>query len=261
MNDLQKVIFSIYKEIYRLCDKHNIPFYAIGGTCIGAIRHNGFIPWDDDIDIAIPVEHFDEFIKIAQSELPQHLYVLTPDSMVHYPNHFIKVCDDRTTFVMETSLKYKDSYKGVFVDIMPISGVPEKSFARKLFLKKLRLLNTLNFNRRYGDVFFANLLKIFKFNFFSAKYKKALLKHPFYPSRYTTFTWFPQWLFRGIIETKLFGKPLAHKFEDSIMMVPANYHEYLTFQFGDYMVIPDVKEQETHGGLVDLNKSYKEYQK
>ncbi len=260
MNELQKVILSIYKEVYSICKRHSIPFYAIGGTCIGAIRHNGFIPWDDDLDVAIPVEHFESFIHYAQKELPKHLYVLTPDTMEHYPNLFIKVCDDRTTFVMESSLKYKDSYKGVFVDIMPISGVPEIGWRKKVLIQALRLLDAMNYRKRYHSGFFSVLLKPFRYNYFSSLYWKLLFKHPFYSSRYTSFTWFPTWLNRGTVETRYFGTPVSHQFEDTQILVPCNYHEYLTFQFGDYMIIPDVKNQEVHGGLIDLNKSYKEYQ-
>lgn len=260
MNNLQKVIYNIYKEVLIVCDRHDIPFYAIGGTCIGAIRHNGFIPWDDDLDIAIPIEHFDSFIRYAKEELPKHLYVLTPKSMVHYPNHFIKVCDDRTTFVMESSLKYRDSYKGVFVDVMPISGIPKKALSRFVFIWTLRCLDVLNNTRRYGSGVVSSLLKVFHFDLFSSLYHKILWKHPFYSSQFTSFTWFPSFLNRGVFETKYFGIPKPHLFEDTVMMVPCNYHEYLTFQFGDYMVIPDTTDQETHGGLIDLNISYKKYQ-
>lgn len=260
MNDLQKVILSIYKEVYSICEKHSIPFYAIGGTCIGAIRHNGFIPWDDDLDIAIPVEYIEDFIHYAQIELPDHLYVLTPDTMVHYPNQFIKVCDDRTTFVMESFLKYKDSYKGVFVDIMPISGVPDSAFNRIIFTCLLRSLHALNYKRRFSSGLLSILLKPFHYNFFSDLYRRITMKHPFYLSNYTSFTWYPLFLNRGIVKTKYFGVPLSHQFEDTQILVPCNYHEYLTFQFGDYMIIPDVKNQEAHEGLIDLNKSFKEYQ-
>ena len=80
-NEIKKVqneILSIFIEIDKLCEKHNLRYYAIGGTCIGAVRHNGFIPWDDDLDIAMPRKDYERFIAIASEELPKHLKLFLP---------------------------------------------------------------------------------------------------------------------------------------------------------------------------------------
>ena len=84
MNDLQKKILDIFKAVAKICKDHDITYYAIGGTAIGAVRHQGFIPWDDDLDIAIPIEQYDRFIEIARRELPEGLTVMTPVDIEHY---------------------------------------------------------------------------------------------------------------------------------------------------------------------------------
>ena len=80
MTDVQEKILEIFKEIVKVCNKYDIPYYAIGGTCLGAVRHKGFIPWDDDMDIAIPIEDIDRFIKIAKKEL-QNIYIYTQEKI------------------------------------------------------------------------------------------------------------------------------------------------------------------------------------
>lgn len=132
MTDTQKVILSIFKEIKQICERHNIKYYAIGGTCIGAVRHKGFIPWDDDIDIAIPIEQYFIFLDYARKELPDYLYVLSPKDTVHYPNGFSKICDNRTMFIMRSSLKYPDSYKE-FLLMLCLSQVYQKGIYKNIF--------------------------------------------------------------------------------------------------------------------------------
>ena len=77
MNVIQERIFEIFLEIKKICEKNNIKYFAIGGTCIGAVRHKGFIPWDDDLDVAIPIEKFTEFKYFAERELPSFLKIYT----------------------------------------------------------------------------------------------------------------------------------------------------------------------------------------
>lgn len=261
MTEVQKVILSIYKEIKKICDAHKINYYAIGGTCIGTIRHKGFIPWDDDIDIAIPIEQYDLFLQFARTELPNYLYVLTCDDAIHYPNGFAKICDNRTMFIMRSSLYYPDSYKGVFVDIMPISGIPVCRIPRLLFCKRIKLLGWLNIKRRYGSGLIQFILKAFPFNFFSSHWIRLLRMHPFKKSKITGYVWWPSWIELLVFPTSFMGDPIELKFEDTTMKCPREYHNYLSFQFGDYMTLPPLEKQITHHGFIDLNNSFKYYQK
>ena len=112
MTETQKVILSIFKEISGICARHNIPYFAIGGTCIGAVRHQGFIPWDDDLDIAVPIEHFDFLLDCLRKEIPSDLYVIDSHDHMHYHYVWAKVCDKNTTFIEKSEYRYKDAYKG-----------------------------------------------------------------------------------------------------------------------------------------------------
>lgn len=264
MNELQRKILDIFKEVKKICNDYNIPYYAIGGTCIGAIRHNGFIPWDDDLDIAIPIENIEQFIKIASQELPRHLEVFTSLNNPNYLLPFFKVVDKRTTFIEEEEIQTPKRYKGVFIDIMPISGMPEnfKLFVFKLKkyiycnrVQRLNIKECKTLKSKIAKLF----LIIFPQGYFYSKYIRLLKKYPLSSSQKTGYVWdysvselnFP---------TELFSKRVELPFEDITISCPSGYHEYLFKQFGDYRILPPKEERLKHLGFIDLNNSYKFYQ-
>lgn len=274
MNDTQKCILGIFKYVAAICDKHNIHYYAIGGTCIGAVRHQGFIPWDDDLDIAVPIEEFEHLISILSEELPYHLKTYTCNKIEKYHYVFAKVYDVRTTFIQNTLLQYPDAYMGVFVDIMPISGIPTDSHARKDFIRKIKLYRIFNNVRRFplckqqsmsGKIASA-LLKLplvpFRFNYFSDKYMNLLKKYPLKKSDEVGYVWSPQDIERWYFPREWFSDIAELPFEDTTIKCPINYDCYLTKQFGDYMTPPPIEQQmPVHDGFVDLEHSYLDYQK
>lgn len=269
MNIIQERILIIYKEVSKICRSNHIPFYAIGGTCIGAVRHKGFIPWDDDLDIAIPIEYFDKFLQLAGKELPDYLKLYTCDDVKHYIGLFAKVHDVRTTFIEKKQYKYPDAYKGVFVDIMPIGGLPENESQRYRFVRKLQRLSSINRAVRISPKatsFKKTLMKypfllfrLLPFYYITRKYYNELRKYPFYKSKYTGLTWLEN-LNKYIFPTEWFGEGVDLTFEDTVITCPIEYDKYLRAQFGEYMKIPSIKEQETnHDGIIDLNRPYTYY--
>lgn len=271
MNALQKVILSIYKTVAELCDKNNIDYYAIGGTCIGAVRHQGFIPWDDDLDIAIPIEQFDKFKHIMKTQLPENLYLYSCEDVKEYRQLFCKVCDKNTTFIEETEKDYSNAYKGVYIDIMPMSGVPESDKQQNLFIRKLSLYYSLNYINRYPFHemstiktkviwLLLHMLRIsMLFNRYSEKSYNLMKKYPFSDAQLTGYVW--SYRLRSLIFPKeLFSVCVEMPFEDTTMRCPSGYDKYLTQQFGDYMKLPPEEQRiQHHPFVVDLEHGYKEY--
>lgn len=274
MNDLQQCILNIYKEVKKICEKYNIKYFAIGGTCIGAVRHKGFIPWDDDLDIAIPIEQIDNFIEKAKSELPEYLEILTGENNSCYILPFFKIIDKRTTFIEDAEKNNTQRYKGVFIDVMPISGIPINSkckinkmflFKRKLYavfnqIKKLKMSESITLKRKIVKIALNIVDNCFSNDYFFKKYIKLLKKYPLELSNETGYVWSNNiyWLH---FPTSYFSETIELQFEDTVMNCPIGYHEYLTKQFGNYMQKPPVHKRQTHPGFIDLKCSYKEYQK
>ena len=121
---LQLKQLTILKEIDALCRRHNIPYWLDGGSLLGAVRHGGFIPWDDDIDIAMRLSDLPRFVEVAKAELPPHLLMQTPatDPEVRMPIYKVR---DRNSFLVEGADDFSRSYcKGVYVDIFPMIDYP-----------------------------------------------------------------------------------------------------------------------------------------
>lgn len=276
MNEFQKRVLTIYEAISRLCEKENIRHYAIGGTCLGAVRHKGFIPWDDDLDIAMPIEDYRRFIEIANDLLPAHLKLLLYSDSQNLMFPFAKVIDTRTTAIEETFLTLphgEDAYTGVWVDIMPMSGEPSSWWGRQLFALRIKSYYILNRNRKAtlatkkslkGKLQLAMLspLKLFfRRNYFLDAWNAMLYNHPFDGSEYTGYTW-SQHVARLTYPSEWFKEYELLDFEGGKIRCPKGWDEYLTVMFGNYMELPPESERVSghHFAVVDLEHSYKDYQ-
>ena len=122
VKDIQSNCLDTLVVVDQICKRHNLRYYLVGGTMLGAVRHGGFIPWDDDVDIAMPRADYEKFLRIAPEELTKDRSLQTY-SLVNYPIHFIKVIDNRTA-VVEKSLKHQGLKTEIFIDVFPLDGVP-----------------------------------------------------------------------------------------------------------------------------------------
>jgi len=270
--EIQAVILDIYKEFKKVCDAHGLRYYAVGGTCLGAVRHQGFIPWDDDMDIAMPDKDYWSFLQIAEQELPEHLRIFVCSEQAHNTCLFVKVHDIGTTFVEKKEIPYPDEYKGIYLDILPLCGFPDGDRERRRHAKRIRFLVRLNRQRRQR--YSANrkltskalwlLFRPFDFlipvDHWADRWLKVIGKYVCDSSPYMGYAWSPRLNETRIFPSEMFRNPVDLPFEDTLMRCPADYDGMLTRVFGDYMQLPKEQDRAAHSkGIVDIHVSYAEY--
>lgn len=274
MNKLQNCILEVFKEIDKICTQNDINYYAIGGTCIGAVRHKGFIPWDDDLDIAMPRKDYEKFLKIAPELLPSNLKIRGLYDSEHQEDMIVKVHDVTTTFIENFAIQFPDRYVGIWVDIMPLDGLPNNILFRKIHFRKIKLLNKLNAHRRMNvEIYHTSpksifvwkaiktILDLFPYDYFTKKYEECLKQYSFDDSVWSCYGWSGR-CEQISFKAEGFRKAVVMKFEDYHMRVPERYDEFLTTMFGDYMNLPSEEERiAKHEAFIDLNESYTTYQK
>lgn len=278
LNDTQQELLRIFKEFQRICTENSLRYFAIGGTCIGAVRHNGFIPWDDDIDVAMPYEDYKRLQKIIDIPTPFELYL--PEKHKHWEHNFMKMHDSNTTFVEDGCIQYRDRYMGFYIDVMPIYGLPKNRIVRFLLLQIYDLLITINRRTRREIKDQKGIKKVFwyigkpfefffSYDFFRGCVDKIFEKYPFDNAEKVLFGWRQKKsIFRKnnpygyVFWLEDFKKSIKQRFEDTKINVPVGYDRYLRMDFpGDYMQLPPEEKRIAHHkyDIHDLSKSYKEY--
>lgn len=259
MNEVQERELSVLKEIVKVCERHHLRYFAIGGTCIGAVRHQGFIPWDDDIDIGMPRRDYELFRNHYYAELPEYLHKLDCDNSAQHSYLFTKIHDSRTAYVEYYAKDSLERYTGAFVDVMPVDGLPKDSGKERRIVWKLILLGYLNARNRpipfRGDSV-SRVLKYcikrifripFHYNFFSDKVLSTVSRYDFNTSEDCIFTWRAGSLDlpikRIVFRKEWFNSEVEVPFEDMLIKLPVAYDAYLKQDFGDYMTPPPKEQQ------------------
>lgn len=252
LQEVQQFGLNILKEVVKLCERHNITYYLSCGTLIGAVRHKGFIPWDNDIDIEIPVEHYHRFLRLAKKELPSHLFAATYTTDKGYNEMWIKVRANGTTSMPRTWRNW-NIHSGIAIDIFPLTGIYQRPFLRKLQLKCHSLCRTLlakefllatnpeeiNQNKKLQLIYsmprwlragISRCLECFVFKKVSSSKEVALIDH-----RITHFK-----------SVKAYADTNKLPFEDGLYSVPADPDHVLRARYGDYMTPPPESVRNGH---------------
>lgn len=141
VREAQKVMLRLLKEFDRICKRHKLCYWVDHGTLLGAVRHEGFIPWDDDLDVTMPREDYEKFLKLAESELPQTIFLQTKKSDPYTHVHHAKLRDRHSTYIEDWEEgKTIHSHQGIFIDIFPVNYISRSKsnmYRRMVGLSKL----------------------------------------------------------------------------------------------------------------------------
>ncbi len=276
MREIQMCTFNILKEVIRICNKHKLTYYLSCGTLLGAVRHKGFIPWDNDIDIEMPIEDYRKFLKIAPKEISGDFFIQTYKSDPKFNLHWIQVRANNTTSLV---LKYKnwDIHWGMHIDIFPLIGLYENTRMKRFQLKSLQLARTF-INKDFISVCMPEELEsnkklqlIYKLpkgirNLFCDLFLRFAYKGTKHSKHYSIADGEKSCI-NSYINSSAYNDKVSLEFEGLQFDCPGDYDHVLTELYGDYMTPPPESERHfghtgTHGSIIyDHTKDYKEYLK
>lgn len=261
---LQLTQLDILDEIVRICERHDIRYYLVGGTLLGAVRHKGFIPWDDDLDIAMPREDYIKFCELCKTELDSGYFLHNIDSDEQYWLIFGKI-RKKGTKIGEEGLKQLNTHKGIYVDIFPFDDAPEeKRYIRTMIIKTLT--NAICFQR--GVVmpytkkqrFIGAVLRVFSVRFLT-KVQMKLMQHNANKgySYYINYGSGYDPVKQTIPKDKYEPYKLA-EFEGKQYRIPNDADYVLKRIYNDYMQLPPVEKRVLRHkpDYIDFGEGYEE---
>ncbi len=241
---IQTLLFRILCEVKRICDKHQIRYFLGGGTLLGAVRHQGFIPWDDDLDIMMLRKDYDRFITIAQQELPNELFLQTPKTEAG--NHYLisKIRLKNTVFCSEFLMRFPQLENGIFVDIIAQDYTANSRLGQKLHLKLSLLARGLVFKKWSGEsatvkkkayAFFDPIKKFLPFRFLEWFQHRVLTLFSNASNRRYLYDSMGINITKGSYPAEWLSASVDVMFHGENFPAPIEYDAYLRYLYGDYM--------------------------
>lgn len=260
----QAVLYEILQEFDEVCRKHNISYMLFAGSALGAVRHGGFIPWDDDLDVVMLRPEYERFLAVAAQELDREKYYVQKEFLDHWPMFFSKLRKNNTACLERYIPRDPQMHQGVYLDIFPCDNLADGKFMRKLqfYCSKVVIAKSLDRRGYLTDslkkklfMAFCRLLprKLFWRLAVRRDDNDSACVHTFFggASKYD----------RNVYPRKWFTETVRVPFRDGQFPVSAHYDEMLTAIYGDYMTPPPESERgcKVHAELVDLENSYTNY--
>lgn len=267
-NDIKKLqsrLLDMAKVFHDFCEEHNLKYYMLGGTMLGAVRHKGFIPWDDDMDFGMMREDYDKMLAL-KDELPQGYSFNDHISDKNFKYGFCKLYDENSTYI--ESMLDSDYVGGIYIDIFPLDNIgndikkADKLFKKIKFRRKLRSLVYIKGKRSslIKNIVVKTCQAVFKESnkWYEWPYK-VIRKYKNKDCKLITNVYGAN-MERETIEKEVFGKPVLYDFEDTKFYGVEDYDKYLSKMYGDYMELPPEEKRKKHQiSYIDYDLPYKEY--
>ena len=268
------IISDVLREFIKICEEYGLNYFCAGGTVLGAVRHQGMIPWDDDIDVNMPRPDYDRFLEICESRDMGDYEVVSPHNNQTYPLLFSKMCNRKTTLIEDADIP---CVFGLYIDIFPIDGTADdKDEAFHLMRRYHKLKNRVT--AISSHISFLNYIKLLlnphewgrfvykTIGFFGRQsYRASLLqridvisyKHPYNKAK-NVILYSGGYGRRDIYPKEWFQEYTMLPFEGIGIRVPAHYDDYLRQLYDDYMQLPSIEERGSRHPKVYFNLNNRE---
>lgn len=268
MNELQQKEFELLREFDRICRALELPYFLVCGTALGAVKYQGFIPWDDDVDVAMYRQDYEKFIEMAPAMLPEGLFLQNHRTEPRFPQLYSKLRDSNTTYIEKTAAAIPMNH-GIFIDIFPLDGYPKGAVAQRWLelRKKLyqsMLLSAYDFPRGGVNRMVCGFYRLLglhrRSGKIAARLNQCLSKYPVRGSDLICnhgnwqgkLEYAPSWQY---------GSGKIVEFEGLTSYVPERYDEYLRQKYGNWRADLPPEEQIGHHYhcVCDVHSAYTDY--
>ena len=242
IKEMQATEKKILAYVDYLCRKYNLRYWVCGGTLLGTIRHKGFIPWDDDIDIFLPLQDYRRLISVFEENEQYTMMGMGTSEVNDFSDIFAKVVDKYT--IINEDIGTVRKVNPVWIDVFPLVGLPSDKEERQLFFKKYKELN-----RQIWENFYASNGSTEVFSKWYGKQKEFLEKYDFDKSQYVGVlgTAYGE---RDAATREVYAGTCRRPFEDIEVNVPVGYQEYLDNLYGkNWMQLPDESKRQPHHNI------------
>ena len=267
VRSVQEKILETMKFIDKLCRENGIVYFIMGGTALGAVRHGGFIPWDDDLDIFMTPGQYQKFKTVFENTKNEQ-FVLQEWRTDSKYLEYAKVRMNKTTFIEESFKERKDMHHGIYVDIMILHKVPENEFIQKIVYYESKFVTLYGLSQRNwkpkskSQKIVLNSLKFMPCKIMARIAYSHIYRYDDRKDNYKYCYWITPAKFRnGLFDKTFFEKPIDVRFEDTELLGSEKIKEYLEYRYGDYMKLPSEEQRKSavHAYVFDTEKNYTEY--
>lgn len=267
VRSVQEKILETMKFIDKLCRENGIVYFIMGGTALGAVRHGGFIPWDDDLDIFMTPGQYQKFKTVFENTKNEQ-FVLQEWRTDSKYLEYAKVRMNKTTFIEESFKERKDMHHGIYVDIMILHKVPENEFIQKIVYYESKFVTLYGLSQRNwkpkskSQKIVLNSLKFMPCKIMARIAYSHIYRYDDRKDNYKYCYWITPAKFRnGLFDKTFFEKPIDVSFEDTELLGSEKIKEYLEYRYGDYMKLPSEEQRKSavHAYVFDTEKNYTEY--
>ncbi len=271
IQQIQGKLLDIATYFQQFCQDHQLKFVLAGGTCLGAVRHKGFIPWDDDLDVFMLREDYERLGQLWQTYADtEHYSCVRSNDKINIHHSATEIKDNHTTFIVNHSQDL-DINQGIMIDVIPLDNVAKGRWKQKMQMVYAMVYCCFNFQRLpehkgkltyYCTKFALSAVRSFRLRYKIWKFAERQVIRLGDP-RGTMVASFGEGtgIMRQHFPRKWFEEPAYLEFAGQMMPVPADYEQWLSVSYGDYMQLPPEEERVFRHDLVfvDLEHSYTQY--